>query len=79
MGKSDRGLPPTFNLDIPDQAENGPVQIGDYLDEVDVAPPRPAKKPPQKAAEESNVVKMPRRRAARLSPPCSIECHDSSL
>lgn len=36
MAKADRGLPPSFKLDIPDRA--GPVQLGDYLDEVDAAP-----------------------------------------
>jgi hypothetical protein len=71
-GKSDRGLPPTFNLDIPDQAEVGPVQIGDYLDEVDVAPPRPPKKPTQKTDEESNVVKMPQPQSRKIEPPPAL-------
>ncbi len=42
MAKGNRGLPPSFKLDIPDQ---GPVELGDYLDEVDIAPvarPTPA-------------------------------------
>jgi len=52
VAKGNRGLPPSFKLDIPDA---GPVQLGDYLDEVDVAPvarpapARPAPTPPTPA------------------------------
>ena len=57
MAKNNRGLPPTFNLDIPEPTPDAPVQLGDYLDEVDSAPVvRPAAKPPQ----PSNVVVMPK-------------------
>lgn len=57
MAKNNRGLPPTFNLDIPEPTPDAPVQLGDYLDEVDTAPVvRPAAKPPQ----PSNIVVMPK-------------------
>jgi hypothetical protein len=39
MAKPARGLPDDFILDLPD---DGPVQIGDFLDE---APPAPARRP----------------------------------
>lgn len=57
MAKNNRGLPPSFNLDIPEPTPDAPVQLGDYLDEVDSAPVvRPAAKPQQ----PSNVVVMPK-------------------
>ena len=72
MAKSNRGLPPDFALDIPDRPK--PVDLGDYLDEVDAPPPkvpaRPAAKeaPPSPApahqpaasAPSNNIVEMPR-------------------
>ena len=60
MAKSTRGLPPNFNLDIPESARDEPVQLGDYLDEVDAAPAavRPHSPAPKKS--ESKVVEMPR-------------------
>ena len=60
MAKSTRGLPPNFNLDIPDSVRDEPVQLGDYLDEVDAAPAavRPHSPAPKKS--ESKVVEMPR-------------------
>lgn len=58
MAKSPRGLPPSFNLDIPEPARDAPVQLGDYLEEVDAAPaPRPA---PKAERQPSNVVEMSR-------------------
>jgi hypothetical protein len=57
VAKNSRGLPPDFNLNIPDTVRDEPVQLGDYLDEVDTSPiTRPAAKP----QKESNVVEMPR-------------------
>lgn len=64
MAKSNRGLPPDFALDIPDRPK--PVDLGDYLDEMDAPPPkaptRPAAKdaPPSLAPSNDNVVEMPR-------------------
>lgn len=52
-----RGLPPTFNLDIP-EPKDAPVQLGDYLDEVDVAPV--AKPAARVERQPSNIVEMPR-------------------
>jgi hypothetical protein len=51
-------LPSTFDINIP-RREEGPVQLGDYLDEVESAPPAPriasARRP-----EEAKVIEMPR-------------------
>ena len=48
---SNRGLPPSFNLDIPEPARDAPVQLGDYLEEVDAAPVvKPTPKPVAKAS-----------------------------
>jgi hypothetical protein len=61
VAKNNRGLPSSFTLDIPDAAQDGPVQLGDYLDEVDAArpiPPRPA--PPKREEPATNVVEMSR-------------------
>ena len=44
--------------------EDGPVKLGDYLDEVE-APPAP-RAAPQKKAEESKVIEMPRRQPPLL-------------
>ncbi len=70
MAKENRGLPPSFKIDIPDRPK--PVDLGDYLDEVEAAPvARPAPKPsvpspaplpePVRAAE--NVVEFPKQTA----------------
>lgn len=61
MAKNERGLPSTFNLDIPEPVREAPVQLGDYLDEVDtpvVRPaPRPVSRPPvENRAHESRPV-----------------------
>jgi hypothetical protein len=56
--KGSKGLPPGFDLDIPSQSE-GPVKLGDYLDEVEA--PTPAPKPvPQRRADDSKVIELPR-------------------
>jgi hypothetical protein len=55
-----RGLPPGYDINIPDQERNKPVQIGDYLDEVDAATSRPPKPAPRQERAENNVVEMPR-------------------
>src|SRR4051812_4004082 len=53
------GLPPGFDLDIPSTIE-GPVQIGDYLDEVE-SPPRKVRPPlPQTTTTDANVVEFPK-------------------
>lgn len=69
-GKSNRGLPPSFSLDIP--SPDAPVQLGDYLDEVDSAIPLPAKPAPVRHEEPSpKVVEMrrPVERKPEPSPP----------
>jgi hypothetical protein len=44
VAKENRGLPSSFKIDIPDRPR--PVELGDYLDEVESAPvARPAPKP----------------------------------
>ena len=37
MDKKTRGLPPSFQLDVARAAVEGPVQLGDYLDEEEAA------------------------------------------
>src|SRR3954454_1333990 len=62
--KKSPGLPQGFKLNIPDpepEPTAGPVQMGDYLDEVDSAPPKA--KPPQpeqKRTTDTNVVDFPK-------------------
>src|SRR5207253_199982 len=57
VAKSTRGLPPDFSLDIPDTVRDAPVQLGDYLDEVEATPvARPA--PALRKASESKVVEL---------------------
>lgn len=51
MAKSNRGLPPDFALDIPDRPK--PVDLGDYLDEVEAAPPKAVARPVAKDAPPS--------------------------
>lgn len=82
MAKSDRGLPPSFKLDIPDA---GPVQLGDYLDEVDAAPvarpavprPTPPLPPPAPGSGPApvgeNVVEFPRPHVATEEAPGGLE------
>jgi len=38
MADRARGLPPSYDLDVPRSAVRGPVQLGDYLEEEDTAP-----------------------------------------
>lgn len=54
-----KGLPPSFSLDIPDKAGEGPVKLGDYLDEVESPPPAP-RVTAQRRAEEPKVIELPR-------------------
>lgn len=67
MAKENRGLPPSFKIDIPDRP--APVDLGDYLDEVEAAPaPRPTPKAvapspapqPQVARASENIVEFPK-------------------
>lgn len=53
MAKKERGLPPNFDLDVPESVREGPVDLGDYLDEED-------KQPIQHASKPTNVVVLPR-------------------
>ena len=62
MAKNSRGLPPSFSLNIPDSVRDEPVQLGDYLDEVDAWPAtiRPQAVPTQPAPKKSEkVVELP--------------------
>jgi hypothetical protein len=74
-GKSNRGLPSTFNLDIPSQ--EAPVQLGDYLEEVDTARPvAPKPTPPPRDEPSPKVVEMRRPvepRPEPLAPPALPE------
>jgi hypothetical protein len=58
--KEKRGLPPDYDLDIPEPAASKPVQLGDYLEEVDAGPPRAPKAAPRQERGENKVVEMPR-------------------
>ncbi len=53
MAKPARGLPDNFSLDLPDE---GPVQIGDFLDE---APPQLIPRKVQKAEVQAVPERMP--------------------
>jgi hypothetical protein len=59
-GKNNRGLPPSFSLDIPDPKSDAPVQLGDYLDEVDAAIPLAVKPALARHQEPSPVVETRR-------------------
>ena len=54
MARNQRGLPSSFNIDIPrpEVAPEGPVELGDYLDEVETSPPAP------KVAAHGSVPKV---------------------
>lgn len=53
MGKGgSRGLPSSFSLQVPTAVLSGPVQLGEYLDEEDVAVPRRVNQPPQQPAPQ---------------------------
>ena len=38
MAERTRGLPPAYDLNVPQSATRGPVQLGDYLEEEDIPP-----------------------------------------
>lgn len=80
MAKENRGLPPSFKIDIPDRP--APVDLGDYLEEVDAAPaPRPVPKPvapspapqPQVARALENVVEFPKAAAPAVAREEAVE------
>lgn len=63
MAKTQRGLPASYNLDVPD---NLPVQIGDYLDEEETPPPikEPIRRPTQSIKQPTEqIVQLPREEA----------------
>jgi hypothetical protein len=55
VAKNERGLPSTFNLDIPEPVREAPVQLGDYLDEVDTPVVRPAPRPVPRTTVENRA------------------------
>jgi hypothetical protein len=77
-----RGLPPGYDINIPDQERNRPVEIGDYLDEVDPSTPRPPKAAPRQERAENKVVELPRSAAPEghdePSPPASPQEAETS-
>jgi hypothetical protein len=77
VDRKTRGLPESFDLDVPQSAISGPVQLGDYLDEVDTPPP--TRNLRGGAPRERNVVEMPawERREARgeAIPTTSLPSH----
>lgn len=58
--KEKRGLPPGYELHIPDPVASGPVQLGDYLEEVDTEIPRAPKPAPRQQRGENKIIEMPR-------------------
>ena len=56
-----RGLPDSFDLNVPKSALRGPVELGDYLDEDEA--PLPRKKAREDVSPGRNVVEMPAREA----------------
>jgi hypothetical protein len=58
--KEKRGLPPGYDLHIPDPVASKPVQLGDYLEEVDAETPRAPKPAPRQQRAENKVIDMPR-------------------
>jgi len=57
VDKKARGLPPSFQLDVARSVVNGPVELGDYLDEEEItSPTKPNPQPPL----EKTMVEMPR-------------------
>lgn len=70
MAKENRGLPASFKIDIPDRPK--PVDLGDYLDEVEAAPvarPAPRRSSPSPAPlpaptrPSENIVEFPKQAA----------------
>ena len=57
MDKKTRGLPPSFQLDVARAAVDGPVQLGDYLDEEAASLPAKTTTPPVSIPK---VVDLPR-------------------
>lgn len=77
MAKNERGLPPNFQLDIPDKPREAPVQLDDFLD-MEARPalpqrPAPTPKPPQRGAASGNVIQLPRTVAEPEQSPASEE------
>ena len=58
-GKTKRGLPSSFSINVPKTITAAPVQLGEYLDDE---PPRPPAlpPPPPPAEPENRVVQFPR-------------------
>jgi hypothetical protein len=57
VDKKTRGLPPSFQLDVARAAVDGPVQLGDYLDEEAASLPAKTTTPPVSIPK---VVDLPR-------------------
>ncbi len=71
MGNRERrGLPPDYDLNIPDQEGNRPVELGDYLDEVDAATPRAPRPVARQQPTENKVIEM--------RPPAAEDHHEPS-
>ena len=70
LARRSGGCLPGYDLNIPDQEGDKPVEIGDYLDEVDAATPRSPKPGTyqQRARARSSRCGLPPRRAT-TSPP----------
>jgi hypothetical protein len=58
--KQRRGLPDGYDLNIPDADPSKPVQLGDYLEEVDREIPRPPKPVPPQRRADKKIIEMPR-------------------
>ena len=56
MADRSRGLPPSYGLDVPQSVVEGPVQLGDYLEEEESAP---ARQSPLKPREGGRATEVP--------------------
>ena len=72
MDKKARGLPPTFQLDVARSVVNGPVELGDYLDEEDIT--SPSKPNPRAPSEKTlgDIHQGTRKEATTQAVPVSI-------
>ena len=67
MAERKRGLPPSFDLNVPQSVTQGPVQLGDYLDEEEGGPVAQAAPRPNVPSDIRGMRAVAR--SAPLTPP----------
>jgi hypothetical protein len=60
VAKGNRGLPASWSLDVPSEVVDGPVQLGDYLDEDITRPVAPSSQPVTSPQSDQRIVNFPR-------------------